>query len=82
MNKLDLTPKAKLKLELRHQVCKHGKERDRIKAVLLYSENWSVSMISQALRINESTVRRHIQDYASGKLSPSNGGSASALDEN
>jgi transposase len=82
MNKLDLTPKAKLKLELRHQVCKHGKERDRIKAVLLYSEDWSVSMISQALRINESTVRRHIQDYASGKLSPSNGGSASALDEN
>ena len=33
-------------------------------------------MISQALRIHESTVARHLSDYAlSEKLKPENGGS-------
>ena len=37
---------------------------DRIKAVLLASEGWSLTMISQALRIHESTVARYLSDYA------------------
>ena len=53
---------------------------DRIKAVLLASEGWSVSMISQALRIHQTTVIRHINDYLqSEKLKPENGGSQSKL---
>ncbi|TVO30471.1 helix-turn-helix domain-containing protein, partial [Vibrio algivorus] len=54
--------------------------RDRIKAVLLASESWSNSMISQALRIHETTVTRHINDYLkSEKLTPETGGSQSKL---
>ena len=37
-------------------------------------------MISQALRIHESTVARHLSDYVlSEKLKPENGGSQSRL---
>ena len=51
---------------------------DRIKAILLASEGWSQAMISQALRIHESTVARHLSDYVfSEKLQPENGGSHS-----
>jgi len=81
MNNLSLTSKAKRDLESRHKFCTNKKTSDRIKAVLLYSEGWTVSMISQALRVSENSIRRHIEDYASGKLSPENGGSSSALDE-
>ncbi len=58
MNKFTLTQKEKATLERRHKICKDGKERDRIKAVLLRSEGWSVEMISQALRIHEASVTR------------------------
>lgn len=61
----------------------HGIERDRricdrIKIVLQASESWSQTMISQALRIHESTVARHLCDYVlSEKLKPENGGNQS-----
>ena len=39
-------------------------------------------MISQALRIHESSVARHLSDYAlSEKLKPENGGSQSLLSD-
>ncbi len=57
-----------------------GRVRDRIKVVLLASEGWSSAMISQALRIHETTVVRHINDYLqSEKLKPENGGSQSRM---
>ena len=57
-----------------------GRVPDRVKAVLLAFEGWSQSMISQALRIHESTVARHLSDYIlSEKLKPENGGSHSRL---
>lgn len=57
----------------------NGKARDRLKAVLLRSEGWTVPMISQALRIHQSTIIRHIQDYQQGKLKNASGGSESHL---
>ena len=63
----------------------HDNERDsrvcdRRKTVLLASEGWSQVMISQALRIHESTVARHLSDYVLfEKLKPENGGSQSRL---
>lgn len=39
-----------------HDSTRDGRVRDRIKALLLASEGWSQTMISQALRIHESTV--------------------------
>lgn len=78
--KLILTPDQKQALETLHDQTRDGRVRDRIKAVLLTSEGWTTAMISQALRIHESTVRNHLADYAlSEKLKPENGGSDSHL---
>ena len=50
------------------------------KGCLLASEDWSQTIISQALRIHESTVARHLCDYAlSEKLKPENGRRQSKL---
>ncbi|OXX48687.1 IS630 family transposase, partial [Vibrio sp. V17_P4S1T151] len=78
--KITLTPKQKQQLEEMHDSTRDGRVRDRIKALLLASEGWSQTMISQALRIHESTVARHLSDYVlSGKFKPENGGSQSRL---
>ena len=82
MKKINLSSKVKAQLEQQHRATRDGKERDRLKAVLLYSEGWSSPQISQALRIHETSVNRHINDYGNDKLKPENGGSESALDEN
>lgn len=81
MKRLYLTASEKEELELRHKGCENKKESDRIKAVLLRSEGWTVPMISQALRIHQSTIIRHINDYKSGKLQNESGGSSSQLND-
>ncbi len=78
--KIILTPQQKQQLEEIHDSTRDGRIRDRIKAVLLASEGWSQTMISQALRIHESTVARHLSEYVlSEKLKPENGGNQSRL---
>lgn len=80
MNKIKLSIALKSALELRHSKVSDGNERDRIKAVLLRSEGWKISMIAQALRIHESTITRHINDFLTQqKLTSDNGGSDSFL---
>lgn len=79
MNRLFLTPEEKASLEAAHSSCENRKEGDRIKAVLLRSEGWTVPQISQALRLHNTTVIRHINDYKSGKLKNESGGSSSHL---
>lgn len=78
--KIHLSPSQKQSLELMHDTCRDRRVCDCIKAVLLASGGWSVQMIAQALRIHESTVNCHLQDYFSQeKLAPENGGSESHL---
>ena len=60
MKRIRLTEDEKAELESRHSQCTNRKEGDRIKAVLLRSEGWTVPMISQALRLNQSTIIRHL----------------------
>ncbi|ASU24485.1 IS630 family transposase [Vibrio qinghaiensis] len=80
--KIILTSQQKQQLEEMHDSTRDGRVRDRIKAVLLASEGWSQAMISQALRIHESTVARRLSDYVlSEKLKPENSGSQSRLSE-
>jgi transposase len=80
--KIELTEKDKQVLEVRHRKERDGRVRDRIKAVLLKSEEWTISHIAQALRIHEETVREHLSDYAKEqKLKPCNGGSESKLNK-
>lgn len=81
MKRLFLTAEEKESLELRHLHCLNRKEGDRIKAILLRSEGWTVPKISQALRIHQSTIIRHIQDYQAGKLKNESGGSTGQLTE-
>ena len=77
---IELSNQKKKQLERMHDSSRDRRVCDRIKAVLLASEGWSVSMISQALRIHQTTVIRHINDYLqSEKLKPENGGSQSKL---
>src|SRR5476649_1227759 len=65
----------------------HKKERDkrvadRIKAVLLRDDDWSLRAIAEALFLTEEGVRQHLLDYAgSGKLKPENGGSEGFLND-
>jgi len=78
--KISLTPEQKKRLELRHRKVRDVHECDRIKAVLLSSEGWSIAQISQALRKHESTISRHLQDFKNRqKLAPENGGSEGHL---
>ena len=81
MKRLKLTDDEKSELELLHSSTANGKERDRLKAILLRSEGWTVPMIAQALRLHETTITRHINDYREGKLKSSSGGSESHLNQ-
>ena len=73
--KVELTTGQKAELERLHRACRDKRECDHIKAILLSSEGWSVPMIAQALRLHETTVQRHINEYLNkGKLMPENGG--------
>ncbi len=81
MLKIDLTKNEKLALELRHKQARDSRESDRLKVVLLRSEGWSTRMIAQALRKDESTIVRHLNDYLNDeKLLSTNGGSKGYLD--
>jgi transposase len=76
MTGISLTSGQKKALELRHRKARDARECDRIKAVLLRSEGWSISSIAQALRITVGTVTCHLNDYLeSEKMTPKNGGS-------
>lgn len=80
MKRLYLTVEEKAYLEREHALKENGKERDRIKAILLRSEGWTVPQISQALRLHQSTIIKHIEAYkTAGKLKNESGGSKSNL---
>lgn len=82
MKRLYLEPSEKARLEEEHALKENGKERDRIKAILLRSEGWTVPQISQALRLHSSTIIKHIEAYKTeGKLKNASGGSESHLSE-
>ncbi len=79
---INISLELKSALELRHSKVRDGHEHghDRIKAVLLRSQRWTIVKIAQALRIHESTITHHLKDFLSSqKLEPENGGSQSFL---
>ncbi|PKH04531.1 IS630 family transposase, partial [Psychromonas sp. MB-3u-54] len=82
MLNISLSQEQKSTLELRHKKSRDKRECDRIKAVLLSDEGWSVEMIAQALRIHETSISRHINDFIkTEKLTPQSGGSDGYLNE-
>lgn len=77
---IQLTDKQKSELEKRHKIERDKHVSDRMKAVLLYSEHWSLEQIGQVLRAHPATIRRYLDDYLhEAKLKPGNGGSNSKL---
>jgi transposase len=80
--RINLKRSEKSELERRHKQARDKREADRIKAVLLRSENWTQVHISQALRINIDTVHNHLEDYLKAfRLKTENGGSSSKLNK-
>jgi AraC-like DNA-binding protein len=82
--KIELSPELKAALDLRHRKIQDGHERDRdcdrIKVALLRPEDWSIKQIAQALRLHETTISRHIDDFLTlHKHNPENVGSHSYL---
>jgi hypothetical protein len=45
-----------------HKKERDGKKRDRIKAVLLFDEEWPITLIAEALLLDDETIRRQIKD--------------------
>jgi len=67
-------------LEVLHRKEKDRRVADRIKAVLLSNEGWSYKQIAVALRLDESTVSKHVHEYREEKkLKIVTGGSDSKL---
>lgn len=78
--KVFITNEQKAELEHLHDTSRDKCVCDGIKAILLASEGWTSAMIAQALRLHETTVNQHINDYVNTReLKPENDGSASRL---
>jgi transposase len=82
MKAITLTKEQKSALERRHKKCRDKRECDRIKAVLLFSEDWTPAQIAQALRKHEASIVRHLNDFIkTNKLQPEGGGSQGYLND-
>jgi len=68
MKSIKLTTEQKIDLKALHDASRDKRVCDRIKAVLLHSEAWSTAMIAQALRLHETSIVRHIDDFISGEF--------------
>jgi len=80
MSKINLTADQKTALEAQHKCAHDSRKSDRIKAILLRAEGWSLSLIAQALRKHERSIARYVDDYLENKkLESTNGGSSSKL---
>lgn len=80
--KIHLTSEQRIALEMLHKSSRDCRMRDRIRCVLLAADGWTVVMIAKSPLIDETTVRRHLNDWLNNeKLNPENGGSQSHLSE-
>lgn len=67
-------------LKAHHKQERDGRIRDRIKAVLMYDNGYSIAEISTVLLLSDEGIRKHLIDYHKDKnLKPENGGSYSKL---
>ena len=77
---LFLSNEERVQLKVQHKRERDGRIRDRIKAVLLYDEGWSIPAIAKVLLLSDDAIRNHIIEYKeSRKLKPQSGGSTEKL---
>ncbi len=75
-----LTGTEKRDLRYRHKSERDGRIRDRIKAVLMYDNGYSMPEIAEVLLLSHEGIRKHLEDYhREEKLAPENGSSCSKL---
>ena len=75
-----LSNEAKEELRSRHKVERDRRVCDRIKAVLMYDNGYSLEEIAAVLLLSHEGIRKHLTDYhGQTKLEPENGGSYSKL---
>ena len=75
-----LEPDRRHELLMRHRTERDGRIKDRIKAVLLRDDGYSVEQIAAVLFLSDEAIRQHIDDYMrKAKLKPENGGSKPQL---
>lgn len=80
--KIHLTSEQRTALKMLHKRNRDSRVRDRIRCILLADDGWSAATIATSQLIDETTVRRHINDWLNEqKLAPVNGGSDSHLSE-
>jgi hypothetical protein len=56
IKEVKLAPEQKIDLEALHDTSRDKRVCDRIKVVLLRSEGWTTAMVTQALRLHETTI--------------------------
>jgi transposase len=79
MNKI-LTPIERSELLIRHKTERDKRVADRIKAVILHDDGWSSARISEALLIDDATIRFYIKTYLVEKrVTPNHKGSSPLL---
>lgn len=82
MNARFLAPEERAVLLRQHKKERDKRVADRIKAVLLRDDGWTLQAIAEALFLSDEGIREHLSDYLkSGKLKPENGGSSSFLND-
>ena len=80
--KIKITPEERDDLEARHKEERDSSVCDRIKSVLLNSEDWTVRRIGQALRIHRDAVTRYLIEYIKSRsLEPKHKGSGGELSD-
>ena len=80
--KIHLASEQRTALKMLHKSSRDSRVCDRIRCVLLADEGWSAAMIAKSQLIDETTVRRHLNEWINeGKLKPENGGSDCHLSE-
>ena len=62
-----LSYSEKLDLKARHKKCRDKRQRDRIKAILLFADDWPIDRIAQALLKHPTSIIRHLNDYTNSK---------------
>jgi transposase len=79
MNKI-LTPIERSELLSRHKAERDKRVADRIKAVILHDDGWTSARISEALLMDDATIRFYIKTYLQEKrVTPDHKGSSPLL---
>lgn len=68
MNGFELTPQEVKRLRVLHKQQKDRRAADKIKTVVLLGTGWTLSAVSEALLLDEGTLRGYIDRYRNGGI--------------